>query len=352
MSSLTQVSVNTRNLLVFGVILIVVYLILNAVVGAIIRSFRKPPPPFRLLPNNEYGQLPSPKFIAVQNSAGLNLILENVEGHPPESTTAAKVYKLPEKLYTNLSLDRARAFARNLGFKTEPVAQSNTIYLFTDPENPLRTLQMDIVNSNFQIKYDYTQQLEIFKSLYNTDKTKLTGSARNYINPLFDSSLLGNIKTDYVKVDSTNTQLIPATNRFDPIQGVKMNFFRPNLDGLKLVTPKFFTSPVNLTYIPSPDIKSQFLNISYTFWPISTDTYSLYGIRTSDQAWQDLKDGYGAVISMGDNTPQKIVIRDIYMAYYDSEERQSYLQPVYVFEGDNNFVAYVPAVSSELLQSQ
>lgn len=349
MSSLTQISINARKALVFGIILFVAYLILNAIFNAVLRSLQKPPPPFILLPQNEYGQLPSPKFTTAENTAGINLTLENIEGHPPESTTAAKVYKFPERLYTSLSLDRARAFGRNLGFRDEPVAQSKTLYLFTDPNNPLRTLQIDVVTFNFQIKYNYAQSPDLFKNLPNTGKDQLVKDARNFITPLFDSTLLGNIKSDYLKVDATGTQLVPATDRFDPIQGVKMNFFRPNLDGLKIVTSQFFESQVNLTHIPTPDINTSFLNISYTFWPIAYDSYSLYGIRTALQAWQDLKDGYGAVISMGNNTPEKVVIRDIYMAYYDSEEEQPYLQPVYVFEGDNDFVAYVPAVSPEQL---
>jgi len=36
----------------------------------------------------------------------------------------------------------------------------------------------------------------------------------------------------------------------------------------------------------------------------------------------------------------------VYLAYYDSLDPQTYLQPVFVFEGDDDFLAYVPAVEA------
>jgi hypothetical protein len=44
-----------------------------------------------------------------------------------------------------------------------------------------------------------------------------------------------------------------------------------------------------------------------------------------------------------------ITIKKMFLAYYDPDEYQPYLQPVYVFVGDNDFVGYVPAVEDALL---
>ena len=38
-------------------------------------------------------------------------------------------------------------------------------------------------------------------------------------------------------------------------------------------------------------------------------------------------------------------VRTVTLAYYDSLDPQNYLQPVFVFEGDDGFLAYVPAVA-------
>ena len=41
------------------------------------------------------------------------------------------------------------------------------------------------------------------------------------------------------------------------------------------------------------------------------------------------------------------MIKKIYLAYYLSEQRQNYLMPIVIFEGNNNFYAYVQAVQDE-----
>ena len=42
----------------------------------------------------------------------------------------------------------------------------------------------------------------------------------------------------------------------------------------------------------------------------------------------------------------------MFTAYYFSDAYTQYLTPVYVFTGDNGFVAYVPAVSPLWVQKQ
>ena len=54
-------------------------------------------------------------------------------------------------------------------------------------------------------------------------------------------------------------------------------------------------------------------------------------------------------MNLGNNSKDRIVIRNISLAYYDSDEPQEYLQPIFIFEGDNDFVAYLPAITGEYL---
>jgi len=46
-------------------------------------------------------------------------------------------------------------------------------------------------------------------------------------------------------------------------------------------------------------------------------------------------------------TAGQVTIRNIYLAYFEPVTLTNYLQPIFVFEGDNNFVAYVPAISTK-----
>jgi hypothetical protein len=168
----------------------------------------------------------------------------------------------------------------------------------------------------------------------------------------FDSvTTSGNVKSDYLIVNTNKTQLISAPTKFDKPVGITNYYFKADLDGYKMLTSTFFKSPVSITYVMNIDNKMRTLEMNYKYWLLSKDTSGLYALKTSTQAFQDLKDGYGAIINMGANTPDKVVIRNIYLAYYDSDDYQPYLQPIFVFEGDNDFVAYVNAVSSELLET-
>jgi hypothetical protein len=45
-----------------------------------------------------------------------------------------------------------------------------------------------------------------------------------------------------------------------------------------------------------------------------------------------------------------VVIRDITLQYYDPDTAQQFMQPVYVFTGDPDFTAYVPAVADAWLE--
>ena len=122
------------------------------------------------------------------------------------------------------------------------------------------------------------------------------------------------------------------------------------METLKILPPKFNLSYISVLYAPSPGISSPIIEISYTFWPIAFDDFGTYPLISGTSAWEELVKGNAAIISMGNNTSGNIVIRNIYMAYYDSEDPQLFLQPIFVFEGDNNFVAYLPAIIPDWLE--
>ena len=85
----------------------------------------------------------------------------------------------------------------------------------------------------------------------------------------------------------------------------------------------------------------------YHHFPIDKEKQSTYPIKTAQQAWNDLQAGKGFIASLGENEDNTIKIRNVYLAYFDPAQYAQFYQPVAVFEGDNGFVAYVPAVTNE-----
>lgn len=353
MSSLTEIAVTTKKIALWLIIGFVAYILVKALVGFGIQYWKAthtiPIPP----PNSLFGDLPYPKFPeSVTTSTGLAFTLQNIEGAPPETTDAGKVYFMPKKAPNLLSAQKAKKFAKKLEFTKEPTELTSTLYHFTDPKEPLRSLQVDITTLNFKLNYEYEKSPQIFFQGEIKSKSQAKNEVYDFIrfNGLFSKSVLdGKITSDLLKFDLAAKTFQKASSLAGS-NAVRVNFLRKELGGLKILPPDFNKSYNYVLYTPSKSTKKRILKIHYTFWPIDFDNFATYPLRSAESAWEDLLAGKGTVIYLGyNNLNENIIIREIYLAYYDNEEPQMFLQPIFVFEGDKEFVAYLPAVVEEEL---
>lgn len=351
MSSLTEISIATKKFAFWSAIVFITFIILKIIIGIGIEMWKATHPTPILPPNVRFDKLPFPKFSGIAtSSSGLKFSLENVEGKPPETTAAGKVYQMPKKLPTLLAADKAKKLAVKLNFPDPPEIVTSTYYRFTDPLDKLHTLEIDITTMNFKLKYDYTKKPEIFNHENTITKEQAVSEANNFIQPnnLFDESILkGIITTDILKYNSTDQTFTTATS-LSETNVIRVNYFRNDLDDMKLLPAGFDKSYNYVLYTAANTPYPRLVEVNYSFWPISFDDFATYPLKSSVSAWQDLVDGYAYVANIGNNSAfNNIVIRKIYLSYYDSEEPQLYLQPIFVFEGDNNFVAFVSAISPQ-----
>jgi hypothetical protein len=103
---------------------------------------------------------------------------------------------------------------------------------------------------------------------------------------------------------------------------------------------------------------------------IDQQTEATYPIISPSDAWKFIEENRGALVSvMPENTTllvpytpvqiEEVYINNIYLAYYDGNSRQDYLQPVYVFEGTyttsgtagGSISLYYPAVDPVYIKS-
>ncbi len=354
MSSLTEISIATRKFAFWAIIVFIIYIILKIIVGIGVQMWKAAHPTPIPPPNMRFDKLPVPKFSGIAtSSSGLRFSLENVEGKPPETTAAGKVYQMPKKLPTLLASDKAKKLAFKLNFPDPPDLVTSTYYRFTDPVDKLHTLEIDITTMNFKLKYNYAKNPEIFNHGNTMTKEQAVSEVKNFLQPnnLFDESILkGIVTTNILKYNFLDNTYTTATSLSDA-NVIRVNYFRNDLDDMKILPAGFDKSYNYALYTAADTPYPRLIEINYTFWPISFDDFATYPLKSSASAWQDLVDGYAYVANMGNNSGKdSIVIRKIYLSYYDSEEPQLYLQPIFVFEGDNNFVAYVPAISPDWLE--
>lgn len=356
MASLTEIAIQTKKIAVWVVIGIVVLIILRLLIGALISYWKDTHPLQEIIipPNVKFNKLPAVQFTnVIKSTSGMQFTLLNIEGKPPETTASARVYKMPKKLPSLLSTQRAGAFAEKMGFLGIPKTVNATLYQYTYEKDPRRTLTLDTVNLNFFLKYAYEPTPDDFflpDVLFSKDDA--LRDVKQFIGQgnLFDENIYnGKITTNTLMYDKTTKKLIPAIS-LAAATAIRVDFFRQDIDKYKVLPPQFDKSPTYAIYVPAKDRERSIIELSYVFWPVAFSENATYPLMTGEAAWQDFLAGYAVVVRTKNKDATTATIRSIYLAYYDSDQPQSYLQPIFVFEGDDDFVAYLPAITSEWLE--
>ena len=143
---------------------------------------------------------------------------------------------------------------------------------------------------------------------------------------------------------ASSTSYIPAVS-LSEADFIQVNIWRsPIRETYSLVRPDPLQGNAHFIFSGSRDTNSSIVQADFTYAPIDYERFETYGLIAPQTAWQTLQAGKGFVAHI-DAGVQQATVRNVYLAYYDSDTPQRYLQPVYVFVGDQNFFAYVPAVT-------
>lgn len=348
MTTLTETAYYTRKAFNWGLIALGVLFIFKILFDLTLTTWKKIHPPAPPPPTVSFGKLPVLKFPPVENdvsSLKLNFKLETIDGKTPTASSTGTVFFMPKPAPNLLSLNRAKQFAQKLGFTNEPQAENQILYKWQDKEIPQRILRVDIVNGNFKLSYDYGSDLTVFTEKDLPNQEKAMNEAVSYLQNLglfFTSLEKGENKVSYYQLMGNNLILTTSLANAD---AVRIDLGRENLLGLTLLSVKHPQELINLVFSGSKQTKKRLIEFNYIFWKIEEEQSATYPLKTSVQAWEELKNGGGFIVRPPDDK-QNAIIRKIYLAYFYPEEYQSFLQPIFVFEGDGNFLSFVPAVSS------
>lgn len=320
-------------------------IILRLVFLAVVDYLSKLPKPPK--PDYCWGKLPQIAFPNNASPSGqLTYTLQTADGELPEASTAARVYFMPKNIINLLSLSNAQSFVQQLGFTATPKQAANqTMYHWIDPNAPLRTIDMDIVNKTFTLKYAYTQELSIFQGSSMQSPVDTIETAYEYFESLqlLQPDLSPRFaKQTYLKL--VGDKLESATSQ-SQAQAARVDFYRMPYNGIRTVSDHPEQGLVNITFNSSSDLDKKFVAVNYTYWPIETPRKPCYyPLKKPQDAWNELKSGNAYFASFPHNQTN-YVITNVYLAYYDSTTPQYYFRPVYVFEGEQGFFAYVPALT-------
>ncbi len=348
MASLTEISIISRKIIRYSIYTVILIIIarFSINIGGKIYKILFPPKPEP--PTVSFGKLSAMPF-PERPKYDFKYKLELPEGKLPIFPDRAEVYKMPKPQSNIKVLDNAKTKAQSLGFDPNGRLLDEKIpnvYIFSKKGLP-SSLTMNIITGLFSISYNLEDDPLVLRDIPPSAEAAIA-QALNFLNAggLLNDDLRNGKPTHlYLKVEGG--KFIPAVSLSDA-QITKVNIFRKayGKDGnLVAVTPKM--PQANIWFIISGGRGKQIIAGEYHYYPVDKNNPATYPIITSDQAWEELTKNNAFIANPGENPDGNITIRKVYLGYYDPGQYSEYYQPVVVFEGDNDFYAYVPAVTSE-----
>jgi hypothetical protein len=342
MFTLSQASYDTKEILKWGGLFIagLVVLVIFIQLFLIVKNAVFPTPPPK--PTVAFGKLDPQLFPASVTDKKLVYKINTLTGNLPTLTNQIRVFKIQTFTPDLLSLQNAKDKVDPAGFKSDPTQISGTEYEWTntDPAGLLQKIRMNIIDNNFVATSDFlTNQAALTGALPNeNDSIKAATHYLNQINTLPGDIDTSKTKTSFFAIQ--NNTLLPATSLANA-NAVRVDFFQKDVDQLPIVYEQANFSNINVLV----GVNAEILQAQY-FYQAPGSNSGTYPVKTSTQAYQDLQNGSADIISY-DGTSTTVSITDAFPAYYLSSQNQNFLMPVIVFEGSDNFTAYVPAVTDE-----
>lgn len=349
MATLTETAYHSRRIIKFGGIGLITFFILKNAVqlgAAWWKKLHPPPPP---PPTVKFGTLSKIDFPESTSSSSLVFKLETPTGGLPDLPDRASVYFMPYLRPSLLALDRARQETERLGFKTEPIPVSERVYRWTKGTEIPTIFKMDIFSGQFEINYNWQMDSTILleKKLPGKEQAKFeVYSFLSQANLLADDIEQGDFKVTYLRALGPN--IIPTVS-LSEADFAKVDLFRKKVDDFPVMTANSQKGIISFLLSGSSSPNKRIIKAEYNYFPTKYDSSSTYPLKSAAAAWEELKAGEAFFAHLPENT-NSITVRRVYLAYYDSEIPQQFLQPIFVFEGDKDFIAYVPAITNEWLK--
>ncbi|MGB9707358.1 MAG: hypothetical protein ACPL1D_01255 [Microgenomates group bacterium] len=299
--------------------------------------------------NPIFGKIDLPKIKNATSSAGFEYLLDTIEGSPITATTTAKVFFIPPAKPRLGYREKAFLMAKNFNIDTNLASYNlkNNQAIFTDEK---QKLIVDIDTFNFSYQYFFENDPSLLENIVIPEQKTIENKVIDFlktINRYPDDLALGRININLINYDPIS-KIFTKVKQSNEANMVEVNLFRSDIDNFPIITPNFPSSQ-NYFLVVFNEQGFKILRAQIKFFEKSNEEYGIYLLNSGEKIYEKLKNGLGFVINHP-STNKKIVIKNMFLGYFDPDEYQPYLQPVYVFVGEPDFTAYVPAISDQYLQ--
>lgn len=328
-----------------GILVLIFFLFLIGARGVtFIKDLLTPPAPPQVL----FGKL-SPILFPNQQKENIIYTLNTLSGFLPNFSDRARVYKITTDQPTLLSLANTQEKAASVDFVSRETQITKDVYQWTDSDSNLqRKITINIFSSDFTVSSSFLTNPSLQKLTSSDKEDNAIETAKSFLTDmsLFPADIDEN-KTKTSLHSIAGATLIPTT-KISNAQIVRVDFFQKDVDDLPLYYEKGMTSTIDLL-VGKENGQLKIVNASYFHKNISEDS-STYAIKSALEAFIELKEGKGYVASKTAGIVE-VVIKKVFLGYYVGEEEQEFLMPIVVFEGDDDFIAYISAVRDEWIDN-
>ncbi|HRT39743.1 MAG TPA: hypothetical protein P5299_00070 [Candidatus Woesebacteria bacterium] len=337
--SLTTTAFKTRQAIKIGLAVIIFIPILWGGLSYGLKKYRAAKP-IQAEPNIKYGILPKIQFPEKKFEAK-NFSLELVSDQLPNFGNQARVYVVFRTDKDFMALETEIQTAKQLGFNDQPRLVGPNIYEFQNNYN--QKLVINILDGSFHLTYPYNEDQMLMGNVNLPSKEELITKAKSF---LAEAKKLpqdiGENKVSYWKNEGSGLKQVVSQSEANM---ARIDFYRTNVyDNFKIVSTDVNRAPISVLLTGLSVSGKDIVEVDYKYVNIDRDSFATYPIKSTAEAYNDLKSGN--YWPAADVTASTVTIRKINLAYFEPVALTNFMEPVYVFEGDN-FTAYVPAVANQ-----
>lgn len=351
-ATLTEVTYMGRIMVKIGaaalVLLMVGRITLNTAISIWKAMHPEPPPP----PTVGFGTLPRLRFpdrVDIQKPS--TYILETANASFPDFGDRAKVFFMPQSTLGLLGDENAKKIAATYGYLFEPEIRNVRQYRWTKSTPLNSTLQVDIQTLSYSLITDFLSRPELLANPNLPDNFEAVTTVKQFLTKVEkEADDIATASGEIIYRKSIGTELAEAVSYSDA-DFIEVDLNRYPIDGIyRMFTPEGYKGTVHAVLTGALGGQDGIVLFENNYHEVDYDQVHTYPLRNPQEAWQILKSGEGYIASY--EGEGQAVIRTVKLGYYDDFEEQAYLQPVYVFEGDDNFIGYVSALDPTYVQAR
>lgn len=343
MLTLNQASTITKAFVkwTIGIIGAILLILILFRIGKMVKETISPTPPAP--PTVAFGKLPKIQFPPKKIEGQFSFRIDTLTGTLPSFSDRAKVFKMMPDRPDLLAVQRAKEKATKVGFKTNGTQVGENVYEWVDNTPLARKLVLNTLTSNFTLTSSFLTDPTIVAALNFPDQDKAVSLVQSFLSSMSSLPIdLDSQKTKTTLFSIKNGSLVASTS-YSETQILRVDLFQKNIEKM----PIYYSDPTisNISFlVGGGENGPQIVQANYTYQAI-TEENATYPIKTAKEAYSELEKGKAYIASHSKSG--SISITNVFLAYYIGKERQDYLLPIVVFEGSNNFIAYVSAVKDE-----